>query len=330
MPIFENITVESKQKWQGKEIKFDEDASPAAWEHYKQWYSETFNNYNVCSPSLFLFDRDKEVYFPTIADKNNRLYALPTKTKPLTDEDGNEYFQAVERLSGDTDFNFNEKHYPCFELHLNDEPNENLRREYLSKLDKCKKMHHSLLNFSLMQTMGNMQGFKGKICDDRLDRFIYYLGKFYNETDKCKRRTTDIISYSSETNRDILMDYLNQFASLSDYFKKIYFIDDAEFIEKLRLHGQENKKLDNSEKVRTYIDLAHCFWEKKDFYFSKKEYLTIGSYFSDGGETYTHEELTYKLTNDLGIINQKEINIIIEKCINRGFMIRCTNDAYTR
>ena len=46
------------------------------------------------------------------------------------------------------------------------------------QLSKCKDMHHTLLNFSLMQAIGNMQRFKG-IKGDRLDVFIYELDKYY-------------------------------------------------------------------------------------------------------------------------------------------------------
>lgn len=337
MFIFENKTVESKQEWQGKTMEFAPDSSPVAWEHYKQWYSETFKKfkeeYAVCSPSFFTYAKGVYIPKPKVGDFN-RLYALSKEAELLTDESGNEYYKAVERLSGDVDFNFNNKHYPFFEACLKNEPKEYLRKEYLFKLEECTKMHYSLLNFSLMQTMGNMQKFKGKKCADRLDRFIYYLGRFY-ETDKRERHTTDIIHIKNgdedkESNRKALMDYLNQFEDLTDYCKKIYFISDAGLIEKLRWHGQKNERLDSPEKVRTYIDLAYCFWEKKDFYFSKKEYLTINSYFSDGGETYTYEDLFHKLENDLGAAGQREIDVIIEKCLNCGFMHKCGNDCYIR
>lgn len=326
MSIFKNQPIVPIQTWKGRILEFDPDASPAAWEHYKHYYSETFKTYNICSPSFFSYDDCQNGYTLMPPRHSCRLYALPKGIVPFHDKQGNEYYKAVLRLSGETDFNFNEKHYSTLEIYLKHEP------EYLLKLKKCKEQQHCLLNFSLMQTMGNMQGFKGIKCDDRLDRFIYYLGEFFeNGADNklgeyIQKGDKDILA--SKSNRMKLKDYLNQFGNLTDYFKKIYFISDEKFIEKLRLHGQ--KDLNTSKNVKTYIDIVYCFWEKKDFYFSQKEYITIGSYFSEGGEVYTYKELSYKLTNDLGVTDQREIDVIIEKCLNRGFIYQCDNNCYTR
>lgn len=46
------------------------------------------------------------------------------------------------------------------------------------------------VKFSLMQSVGNMQGFKGKYCEDRLDKFLFYLNCYYEtEVDKRKKLT---------------------------------------------------------------------------------------------------------------------------------------------
>lgn len=62
-----------------------------------------------------------------------------------------------------------------------------------------------------------------------------------------------------------------------------------------------------------------------------KEYLkAIDSYFSEGGKAYTHEELSNKLMNDVGVFTQKEIDMIIEDCLNKGFICDCGNNCYVR
>lgn len=328
MPIFRNQEIDEIQTWKTwKNLKFDADASPAAWEHYKRYYSETFEEYDIRFPTFCSYVvLNRYIPRPLNPDSNKywRLFALLKGTELLRDKEG-EYYPAVPRLSGETDFNFigkNCKHYYALKSILK-EGNE---QEYLEKLEECKKQHHCLLNFSLMQTMGNMQGFKGK-HDDRLDRFIYYLDKYYKE-DKSKRIDTEIIGYSSEPNRPYLLKYLNQFKDIKDYCKKVYFISNKKLIDKLIALGQV-EQLDTAEKVKTYVDLAFWFWNEKEFYFSKNEYDTVGSYFPDGGETYTGEELSCKLMNDLGV-DQEEIGVIIEKCLNRGFIHQCGNNCYVR
>lgn len=53
-------------------------------------------------------------------------------------------------------------------------------------------------------------------------------------------------------------------------------------------------------------------------------------YFSDGGKAYTHEELSNKLMNDVGVSAQKDIDIIIEDCLDKGFIYDCGNNCYVR
>ncbi len=61
----------------------------------------------------------------------------------------------------------------------------------------------------------------------------------------------------------------------------------------------------------------------------KNEYITIGSYFQNGGETFTHKELLYKILNDLGL-DEKDGSELIKECVNQGFIIDCGNNCYTR
>lgn len=315
--MFENISISKYQMWHGKELKFAPDASPEAFVHFEQYYkSGIFEQYDICSPVLLSYIEKR--YVQTPKDNDNRLYALLKGTHPS--KDGS--YKPGLKLSGETDFNFEGKLYPILEGFLNNET------EYLRKLEKCKQQHNCLLNFSLMLSTGDMQQFKGSECYDRLDKFIYYLCKYY-ETNKQERSKTDIIQYAQKNtcNWEALRDFLNQFEDVYDYCKKVYFIKEP-LAKALIEHGK--KELDNTDNVKKYIDFAYCFWAEKDFYFSQKEYLTIGSYFSDGGEVYTYEELSDKLAVDLGIISKKEITAIINKCVYHGFMYQCGNNCYSR
>lgn len=327
MFVFENTEIPEKQPWQGQVLRFDPDSSPAAWEHYRRYYSEIFRQYSIDSPTFFTY-RHPNKYVPEPSDEKtcfNRLYALVRGAAKGPDG----YYAAELRLSGDTDFNFKEETCGRLRKILKDEP------EYLSKLAVCQDQHHRLINFSLMQTVGKMQQFKGRGPNDRgyedgydrLDRFLYHLGNFY-DTPLEERLHTAVSRYATASNRECLTEFLNQFDNLMDYCRKVYLIDDADLVQSLRENGK--RELDTVEAVKTYLDLALRFWEKKEFYLSKQEYLTVGSYFLNGAEIYTEKELSRKLADDLGIIDPKEVGIIIQKCLDRGFIIDCGNNCYTR
>ena len=138
-------------------------------------------------------------------------------------------------------------------------------------------MHHTLTNFSLMLSTGNMQGFKGLICDDRLDRFIYFLERYYTEPDK---QNTHIASFATENNRPALINYLNSFEDVYDYCQKIYFISDEKLIKKLINSGKQpitgaidenGNEISPEQRVIEYMELAIEFWEAKAAYFDNPE-----------------------------------------------------------
>ncbi|MBD5130097.1 MAG: hypothetical protein HDT43_09260 [Ruminococcaceae bacterium] len=60
-----------------------------------------------------------------------------------------------------------------------------------------------------------------------------------------------------------------------------------------------------------------------------KGFLTIGSYFPDGGETYTIDELLFKIENDLGY-DRNEAKALIDESVKANFMIDCGDGAFTR
>ncbi len=138
-------------------------------------------------------------------------------------------------------------------------------------------MHHTLVNFSLLQVMGNMQDFKSKglklCCNknkydylDRLDTFIYNLNNYFEVDDKSKD-DTNLLKNSSKCNASSLKEYLSSFKDINKYCKEVYFIDDKEFIKKLIESGKQ--PISSSERVVEYMDLALEFWKIKATYFDK-------------------------------------------------------------
>ena len=150
MDVFENKKIESIQEWKGNKLKFDSDASPATWEHYKLFYSNIFSEYSIGSPNFFSWKGNGcYILEPNGTEKKyERLYALVKSAVPKAKDD--KCYGAVLRLSGEVDFNFNEVHIGFFKNLLSN------NTKYLEKLKKCAELHHTLVNFSLMQTMGQM------------------------------------------------------------------------------------------------------------------------------------------------------------------------------
>lgn len=321
-----------------KEVKcdnFDVDSSKEAWEHYRKYYIEHNEGYSIRKnfnfDHLFLYNRCEDVglkegykgdetngecynYTNDLKKGVNRYYALDNSVRPVKYK-GHEYSLAASRLGGDCDFNFNEKQYRPFKTIIGD------NQKAIEQLNRCEKMHHTLLNFSLIQAMGNMQGFKGSNEYDRCDTFIYELDRYF------KGDSDNILSKSTAPNRPDLINYLEHFKNIYEYCKEIYFIESHEFVDRIIKNGE--RPIRDCDDVVRYMNLAEEFWAEKEFYFLKKEFLTVGEYFHDGGEIYTLEELLMKIENDSGYsaYDGKEL---IEKCIERGFIIDCGNNSYTR
>lgn len=63
--------------------------------------------------------------------------------------------------------------------------------------------------------------------------------------------------------------------------------------------------------------------------FCHKDFDFIAEKFLNGGETHTLEDLLILIEKDLGY-DKKEGKVLIEKCIERGFISECGNNTYTR
>ena len=310
-------------------IKYDPDSSPAALEHYKQVYrnSDYINKhydlqkqvfYNYCKTGYS--DGSKSFNYINKPSKNecNRLYILEKGTKIID----NKYIEPAYRLGGECDFNFNNKKCDMFLKIIKDDPDasEKEKNMAIEQLSRCQKKHHTLINFSLMQAIGNMQTAKGRNRFDRFDTFIYELNNYYQGLSDV------VLQTSSDSNMQALKEFLDSFKNVYDYCKTFYFIDKNLVDEMIKSGG---KPISNTIELVRYMDLAEKYWSTKEFTFLQKEFLTIQDYFLDGGVVLYKEELSTKLANDLGL-DQEDINELITKCEERGFITSIGNDNYTR
>lgn len=260
---FENVTIE-KSEWKVDQIKFEPDSCPKTWSHYKIAYSNGIKNYNFEKLSFYthyskvnklkrglqLENGDWLNYVDQSSNnENNRLFALRNDTKIFNAENNLTYIGASYRYGGECDFNFNEKKCELFNQLIGNDSYA------IRRLEACKANHHSLINFSLIQAMGNMQGFKGANRYDRLDVFINKLDQYFRGV------SNDIVGFASEANRPYLVDYLNEFKDIYDYCQTIYFIDSIEFVDEIIKQGA--LPIDNCRDVIRYMNLADEFWGRK-------------------------------------------------------------------
>lgn len=256
--------IKSEHEWNGSNYKFDPDSSPEAWEHYKKYYTadhwHLLNKYNF--DSLNFFNYQKGYYVNKAKSAANRLNALPKGVTTITKR-SNKY-RATERLCGEVDFNFNKLKSTEFKRLLKQDKSAELGK-HLLKLSECQKMHHSVLNFSLMQVVGNLQGTKSRGINDewldRLDSFVAMLSRYYR-TNKKERSLSPMMEQATPFNRRALQNFLdNAFLDEYDYCSKTYFIQNRDFID--RLIEQGNQAINASERVVAYMELAFDFWEEK-------------------------------------------------------------------
>ena len=313
--------------------KYEPDSSPKAWKHFLRFYSDflstlhskettfryyskTSNNNHYTSPVLCL-------------DSGYRLVAVPEGYTTIRKQDTLINVSRVERLGGDCDFNFNKDKCPRFVRYLlglssegevdldeffkqfkqaeNDQAeneqaeNEQEKNGIRKLLYYCHKMHHTLLNFSLMQCSGAMQLVKQNLDRDRVDRLIFFINRFYifNDSKVLSRATND--AYKADLMHYLvsIVDNILPTNKIYQYCAKIYFLpthgfptgkmmekdsafqqldDDSKYkwdtlltrnkhlIDDLIASGE--KFMDTYERVKEYMLLAVRFWQAKETYFT--------------------------------------------------------------
>lgn len=276
--------ISDDQLYRDKSYHFDPDSSPEAWEYYRKCYTvekwESLKQYNLNEPHFFEYFNGDYVDAPL--SFYNRLNAIPNEAEvTVTENNGYRFYKATRRLAGETDFNFNDIKYSrykkmLFEQYMKNEVDIETLHKNFGKLDKCKQMHHTVLNFSLIQVMGNMQGFKSKglflnrkyECLDRLDTFVYMLSCCLNKIGTDELNNDPIIENGmAVANKEELKKYLKEFSNIYDYCKKVYFIEDKEFVYKVIEAGK--KPITSGKEVVGYMSLAFQFWNKKKEYLEK-------------------------------------------------------------
>lgn len=234
-------------------IEYDPDASPDTFEHYKKIYPE-FEK---------IFD-----YRKSHISKNKvwRLYFNLNDTFRKGDQTNSNVFQDDFYMSGDTDFNFNEKKAPIFEEILKEDLKGKSLENAKEKLEFCKKSHHAMVNFSFMPMTGNLQGFKGLKCQhDRLDIFLYHLSKFYKTKDEY------ILSMAVPKVYERLKTFLGFFNDVYHYCNKVYHIENKGFVDRLIENGE--KPIETADDVIRYMDLAIEYWHMRAVNYATNYYI---------------------------------------------------------
>lgn len=158
---FENIKIEENDCLVDN-IEYEADSCQKAWEHYKKVYVDKLKDYNFNQLYFYNHYEDLKLKKGFYYKKNwfnyvdspinngiNRLFSL-LKNAEMQTYESKTYINASYRYGGECDFNFNEKKCELFKQIIGDDEDANRR------LEECKKKHHSLINFSLMQAIGNL------------------------------------------------------------------------------------------------------------------------------------------------------------------------------
>jgi len=258
--------------------EYDPDSSPEAWKSYKKYYANWKDLYEYDIDMLryyvSLYGKKKPVavkdytYVDTLSKKSNRLVALKKNTK-MKEFKGKTYIRPALRMSGETDFDFKEdsknkwrSKYDKFLKIIMSNKKEDEKARQIETLKYCKSMHHTILNFSLMQSLGNLQGLKSRGNGDWLDRFdtfISMLDEYYSTNENEKANLG--ITINAGVNINGLQGHLDLFDDIFDYCEKVYFIKEEDFV--LRIIEEGKQKIEDADDVERYMKLAIDYWKMK-------------------------------------------------------------------
>lgn len=148
------------------------------------------------------------------------------------------------------------------------------KEELSRKLEKCRNMYDTLLNFSIFPKTGSMIRSAGAL---RFDIFLNKLRVFYTYGTSIMnlKLLDDYIEFSktfptrldvTSTNAKTLYLYLTEFKDIYEYCDKHYFTD-KDYVDKLldfydRVNEENGHRyLENVDQVSEYIDLALEYWK---------------------------------------------------------------------
>ena len=187
-------------------------------------------------------------------------------------------------VHGEVDFNFGYQKVEDFKMIVDRDTKASAEMKNLANelLNLCSYFNYSLLNMSIMPSVGNMQGTKESIGCDRSDVFVWALNLYYNEN-------IDLVVNSKTTaqNMQELIENLEAVKRLksfsNSYINYLYDITDEKLINSLIQSGK--KKIDSTVRVIEYIVLAYNVWRTRNNVFihnqCKNKYYEL-----DGEDVY--------------------------------------------
>lgn len=243
---------------------FESDSSFFAWKHYTKHYN------HIKGPDGTPYDFDKLYWGVHKNTKTKKFfYVLSAITKDKRKRKSKEFKYACpmqDCLRGDCDFNFNYDKYPRF---LEKLFNGAVTKEEIELLIKCHDVHHTLLNFSLMQCMGGINNLKGSQLKldgeekkpeqlDRLDKFVTFLKEYFEivQSDTEERLKKLKAGQRGSNNAEYLRDYLDQFGCVYNYCAKIYFLPTEDYYTGM----MKDEKVFN--KIAPLLDTKGSDWQK--------------------------------------------------------------------
>lgn len=237
---------------------FDPDASLVAWKYYKNYYKGLFDFPEISEKpkSLWTSGNEYKRYCITF-DYNN----YNSSNKKLSVSNTTRLKSGINiGISGDCCFNFNELKIRKFTRILSDIKQEKEYSQIKNLVLQCYKMHHSPFNFALMPknggTVHSFNNKKSNIFDrnDRLDSFLCYLEKDFNNNERPKP----------------LKEFLKAIGSFENYRGLFYpeIHENEELKKKITETG--DKKIEDCNSLLAYIDTAINFWDAKLKYYKKK------------------------------------------------------------
>ena len=145
----------------------------------------------------------------------------------------------------------------------------------VSELGKWTKLFEyyncTLLNYSILPTTGGLNNIKRQLGNDRIDTFIYALGRYYQND------TARILNAGSEKmnieNRALLKYVLDSFGSVYGFCRKIYGITNRSLIN--RMTETEPKAILEKKDLGEYLMLAVDIWEYRFKYMIQNNIISL-------------------------------------------------------
>lgn len=187
-------------------------------------------------------------------------------------------------ISGDVVFNFNDKKCKLYEDIINQDKEftEEVKKCILDMLEKCKNMHNSPQNVSMIIKTGGLNNFKQGIANDRMDVFICEINNYY-EGNKLRILEHGCMPKNSFSNRQELEKIMTKIGEGKEGFNNFvllfYHLKDERLIESIIQSG--HNRIKDCRSLYRYMCLAYEYWLNAANYYCnysencKKYYLEM-------------------------------------------------------